>query len=63
MELVDHCFQKALGYEVGLEGKTTSEDEDYFDGKVERLVSFLDPGHVCLQFTWRLLGVKVVEYR
>ena len=44
MDLVDHYFQKALGYEVGLEGKTTSEgSENYFDGKIERLGSFLDP--------------------
>ena len=46
--MVDYYFQKALGCEVGPEGKTTSEcSENYFDGKMERLGSFLDP-ETCL---------------
>ena len=57
VELVNNYFQKALGCEVGLEGKTASEgsEKNYVGGKVERLGSFLDP-ETCLTVYLEAVG-------
>lgn len=43
--MVRHYFQEALGYEVGLEGKATSQslDKNCVGGKAERMGSLIGP--------------------
>ena len=45
MGLEDHYFQEALGYEVDLEGKVTSQnsEKNHFGGKAERMGSLMVP--------------------